>query len=242
MSKENVNERGGKKKKRNDFKKMIGPGDYFGEVSFLIGCRRTATIKAKLYATLGAVDHKNFTQLLQDYPIFRNHLKNDIVKIYNDDCKLFFMHALRQVDYLADVKDEILVQIAYLCTYRSKEKGSLLYDMEIDPENQINDELVIIFDGAVELYLTMDAGTEFPIDILTTGSILNPHNFLAKRKQATNVRFEKNTIFYFLKYAQLVSVARNYKDFAEILLREKGKAEAMKSRDQNPMDYVAGFQ
>lgn len=127
-----------------------------------------------------------------------------------------------------------------MCTYRSKEKGSLLYDSDL--ENQNNDELIIIFDGAVELYLTMDAGTEFPIDILTTGSILNPHNFLAKRRQATNVRFTKNTIFYFLTYAQLVSVARNYKEFSKVLLREKGKAEAMKSRDQNPMNYIVGFE
>ena len=73
--------------------------------------------------------------------------------------------------------------------------------METEPENQITDELVIIFEGSVELYLIMDSGTEFVIEILKTGSILNPHNFLSKRKYSTNVRFTTNTIFYFLKYA-----------------------------------------
>lgn len=95
--------------KKLDFSNFLGPGDYFGEVSFLFGCRRTATIKAKQYATLGAVDHRIFTEILDEYPIFRNHLKNNIINFFNDDCKIFFSHALRRVDYLADAKEEILV-------------------------------------------------------------------------------------------------------------------------------------
>ena len=37
--------------------KMLVSGDYFGEVSFLYNCRRTSTIKAEVYATLGQIDH-----------------------------------------------------------------------------------------------------------------------------------------------------------------------------------------
>ena len=33
----------------------------------------------------------------------------------------------------------------------------MLYDMNATFENQITDELVIIFDGGVELFMTMDA-------------------------------------------------------------------------------------
>ena len=36
--------------------KKLESGDYFGEISFLYNCRRSATIKAKLYATLGCID------------------------------------------------------------------------------------------------------------------------------------------------------------------------------------------
>lgn len=82
------------------FKKILRPGDYFGEVSFLFGCRRTSTIKAKLYASLGALNHEAMNSLLHEYPIFRQHLKNDVVKVYDDDLKLFLMHALRRIDYL----------------------------------------------------------------------------------------------------------------------------------------------
>ena len=47
-------------------------------------------------------------------------------------------------------------------------------------------------------------------------------------------------MFYRLWYSKLVRVAKNYPVFAKDLLREKGKAEALKSRDQNPIDYVMG--
>jgi len=79
--------------------------------------------------------------------------------------------------------------------------------------------------------MTMDAGTEFRLELLTTGSVLNPHNMLVRRKHSINARFTTGTMFYYLKYDKLVKVARNYPNFAKTLLREKGKAEALKSRD-----------
>ena len=167
-------------------------------------------------------------------------MKNEIVRVYDDDLKLFLMHALRRVDYLSDLKDEILCQLAYLCVGDIKEKGSVLYNMDDEEDKQVKDELIIIFDGAVELYLMMDAGTEFQLETLMTGSVINAHNMLVQRKHSVNVRFTQNTMFYRLWYSKLVRVAKNYPNFAKELLREKGKAEALKSRDQNPIDYVMG--
>jgi len=107
-------------------------GDYFGEVAFMYKCKRTSTVKAKLYATLGCINHEIMTEMLRDFPDFKNHLKNDIVKIYDDDLKLFLTNALRKIDYLANVPDEILVQLAYVCNFEIKEKGSVLYNMDED--------------------------------------------------------------------------------------------------------------
>ena len=180
------------------------------------------------------------TELLRDYPDFKNHLKTDIVKTYDDDLKIFLVESLKKVDFLADANDEILVNLAYLCNAEIREKGSVLFNMDEDVHDQIRDELIIIFDGQIELYLTMDAGTDFSLEILNTGSILNPHNMLAKRKHSTNARFVMNTTFYYLKYSKLVEVAKKYPSFAAMLLREIGMAEAYKSRDQNPVDYIRG--
>jgi len=221
---------------------MLVSGDYFGEVSFLYKCRRTTTIKAKLYATLGRIDHTLFENILRDYPDFKSQIKTDIVKLYDDDVKLFLIHAFRKVDYMKDVPEEILVNLAYLCNAEIKEKGSLLFNMDEDPDEQITDELIIIFEGGIELFIYMDAGTEFSLENLPTGSIINAHNMLAGRKHSVNARMSTNTTFYYLKYSKLVEVAKIYPKFARTLLREKGNAEALKSRDQNPVDYILGNQ
>lgn len=96
-------------------KKLVS-GDYFGEVSFLYRCRRTSTVKAKLYATVGKINHVIMTEMLRDFVDFKQHLKNEVVKIYDDDLKLFLISCLKKIDYLAEVPQEILCQIAYSCT------------------------------------------------------------------------------------------------------------------------------
>ena len=44
--------------------KGLRSGDFFGEVSILFGCRRTATIKAKQYCECAFIENKDFLQLL----------------------------------------------------------------------------------------------------------------------------------------------------------------------------------
>ena len=90
------------------------------------------------------------------------------------------------------------------------------------------------------MYLTADSGTELPVENMGPGTVLNAHKFLVQRKHAINVRFTSNTTFYYLKYSKLVEIAKSYPFFAKELLKEKGKAEANKSRDQNPLDYITG--
>ena len=111
------------------------------------------------------------------------------------------------------------MQLAYNCKAEIKEKGHILYNMEEDPDQQITDEIIIVFDGSIELYMMMDAGTEFSLEILPTGSILNAHNMLAKRKHSVNSRFAMNTTFYSLKYQKLVEVFKQYPSHAHALLR-----------------------
>ena len=123
------------------------------------------------------------------------------------------------------------MQLAYNCKAEIKEKGHILYNMDDDPDQQITDEIIIVFDGSIELYMMMDAGTEFSLEILPTGSILNAHNMLAKRKHSINSRMAMNTTFYYLKYSKLVEVARQYPNFCQALLRQKGLAETYASRD-----------
>ena len=42
--------------KKNKYKlKVMRPGDYFGEISMIYGCKRTATVKSSKYSTLAVL-------------------------------------------------------------------------------------------------------------------------------------------------------------------------------------------
>ena len=114
--------------------KKLTSGDYFGEVAFIFKCKRTSTIKSKLYATLGCIYHPAMIELLRDCPSFKQHLKRDIVKLYDDDLKLFLVTVLRTIDYLQDEDEEILVNLAYVCSAEIKCEGAMLFDMDEDPD------------------------------------------------------------------------------------------------------------
>ena len=47
--------------------------------------------------------------IMSDFPLFTHYMRNDIIRHYDDDLKLFLMATLRRIDYLADVSDDIIV-------------------------------------------------------------------------------------------------------------------------------------
>jgi len=57
-------------------------------------------------------------------------------------------------------------------------KGEAGEHLFLENDKHGNDEMIIIYDGMVELYSTMDNGTEFAIEYLYKGSIINPNTFI----------------------------------------------------------------
>ena len=130
-----------------------------------------------------------------------------VIYTYDDDLKIFLMESLKRIDYLSKLKDSILIEITYNMQPMLKEKGSILYKADEDEDEMVTDELVIIFDGSIEIYTVMDAGSEFSLEILPTGSIMNPNNFLTSRKHTVNYRCLANCLLYHLKLDQLEDIA-----------------------------------
>ena len=224
------------------FNKTLKSGDYFGEAAIIYKCSRTATVKSKLYSTVGKLSANAFSDILNQVSLFEKYLKKQIVNHYDDDLKIFLIESLKRIKYLKNVDMHILVHIAYNLAPYSKitEKGHILYKAEEDEELQTKDEMIIIFDGSIELFTVMDAGSEFPIEVLPTGSILNPNNFLCNRKHSVNYRCLANCTLYCIKYDDFAEIAYKYNDFYKEMLKNKALAESMKNRDQNPLDYIKG--
>ena len=63
--------------------------------------------------------------------------------------------------------------------------------------------MAVILHGQVELVTAMDKGTEFPIEYLGSGGILNAHHCIAGRPACVSVRCLKSTTFYILNIYKL---------------------------------------
>lgn len=61
-----VNVSEGKKKDQNP--KFLRPGDFFGEISLIYGCKRTAKVFAKKYSTLAKLSQDSFRELTTIVP------------------------------------------------------------------------------------------------------------------------------------------------------------------------------
>ena len=108
--------------------------------------------------------------------------------------------------------------------------------MEEKKKDLVSNKLIIIFEGQIELFLIIE-GTEFSLEKLPAGSILNPQMIVAARKYSTNARFTMDTTFYYLTYTKLIDVV---KQNPEEFKKQKGKKKAKKRRDLNPVDYITG--
>lgn len=48
--------------------KNLRPGDYFGEISLVYGCKRTATVISTKYSTLAMLEKQRYKEILIEFP------------------------------------------------------------------------------------------------------------------------------------------------------------------------------
>ena len=191
--------------------KTLSCGDFFGEVSIIYNCKRTSSIYGNTYGTYGKLNEETVKDLFIQHPGFETYLKDRIIHSYDDDLKVFLMHAFKGIDYLQNMPKEVLIQLAYCMEVNKMEADSYIFRAE---ENYMN--FVIIFDGLVEIYTEMDNGTEFPIEHLRSGSVINAHQFLIDRPSAVSVRCIKASTFYTMNAWKLIQKEPNMTDSFQI--------------------------
>ena len=99
----------------------------------------------------------------------------NIMSVYDDDLKLFLYESLCSIDYYKDLEfssPQILNHLAFCMEARLQETGDHLFQ---ESDIMGSDELVIVYSGLIEMYTIMDDGTEFVIETLPKGSIINAH-------------------------------------------------------------------
>ena len=101
------------------------------------------------------------------------------------------------------------------------------------------DALYILFDGIIEIYTVMDNQSEFIIERLTKGSIINPTAFLVEDEVDTIFRAAAPCTLYKLQVGIFIKEIIHYSDFASrtaLRINEKlGDRE-----NAIALDYVLG--
>ena len=54
---------------------MLKDGDYFGDLSLILGEKRTASVKALSYCEIFILTREDFNRIRKEYPEFRDVLK-----------------------------------------------------------------------------------------------------------------------------------------------------------------------
>lgn len=93
--KKKVEEQARQVAKQESDAKNLRAGDFFGEVSVIFGCRRTATVKAKQYCESAYIKNEHFLQLLANHSILKQFLIKNIMKEYDDELRIFLVACLR---------------------------------------------------------------------------------------------------------------------------------------------------
>ena len=78
----------------------MSEGAYFGEVSPLFDCKRSATVIARNYGTYGALNKEAATRFFVNFPLIKVFMWETIMSAYDDDLKIFLFESLSSINYL----------------------------------------------------------------------------------------------------------------------------------------------
>lgn len=145
-----------------------------------------------------------------NFPLFKKYLYSRVTNYYNDELKIFLVQCLRQIPYLKDMSEQILTHIAFRMRCDYKEPGTILFNMDQDFNEMILNEMIIVYDGVVNAYVTIDGKTKLIMDYLSKGTIFRANHFLSGRRHAFNVGVENNMVYYLLKSETLKELGGQY--------------------------------
>lgn len=119
-----------KSSKDKESEKILDSGNFFGEVSLLFGCRRTATVKSEQFSQCAELNHKDFQHLINEHKWFKKYLVNNIKMRYDDDLKIFLTTCLRKIDYFKDpsITETELIHVAMYMMAMQADKDDLIID------------------------------------------------------------------------------------------------------------------
>ena len=218
-------------------KKTLRPGDFFGEISLLFGCRRSATVKSRSYCGCSFLTNKDFRQLIANHGFFKKYLIMNIMKSYHDELRVFLVTCLKEIDYLKDTKEDVLTHLAINMIAQQANKDSLLFNAEDSFKSSESTAITIIYSGKLAITAQIDANTEMIIDYISKGAIISAHNCLSYRQTTVTVKCLTSVTYYYLPIEVLQKVSHVYPNLMNTLNVAQKQAKFNQMLNLNPLDY-----
>lgn len=130
---------------------VIKPGDLFGEVALLCGCKRTASVKTNNYSTLASLDKHAFRDMCHQYVDVREKLKQNL-KSYTDKLKMFLKFTLKSIPFMRNLSDEAIEEVTYHLKQKYVDENEIIYRA-----GEKVDKIYLITRGEVDLLVNIQA-------------------------------------------------------------------------------------
>lgn len=104
--------------------KLLRPGHYFGEISLIFGCERSAQVIATKYCTLAKLNRTQYKEILIIMPTIEEVLKSNIMK-YNDRQIKFIKGSIQMVPFLSNLGDNIIQSVIFSLTTKKYNKNEI---------------------------------------------------------------------------------------------------------------------
>lgn len=165
--------------------RTLVPGDLFGEVAILNGCRRTATVKANNYSTIAHLDKDTFITIFMKFPEALQKLK-DGRKEYQDEWKIFLKDNLRYIDYIKNLSDETVESLTYCLKEEMYDAGSFVFKAGAPV-----DKLYFIASGEVDIIVKIGK-KEATLDTLYQACNIGEYGVLGDYKHTFTAKVKAN--------------------------------------------------
>jgi len=174
---------------------------------------------------------------MNTFPVIKKYLKNRVSTYYTDELRIFLVDALRQIDYLQGLSDEIIINIAFAMEVDYKESGALIIN-KAEPQDQSVDEMLIVYEGCLQAYTIVEESEEITFDYLGKGSVLRPNHFLAYRTSDFNIQVLDHTIYYYINTEKFMELCMKYLKLYKAVYKHIKLVKQQKFQGIKPLDYI----
>lgn len=214
-------------------RKVLRSNDYFGEISLIYGCNRTATVTSSKYSTLAMLSKEAYKELLIEFPEMEKDLKEGVFK-YNDRVKNFITKSIQRVPYFRNVDVDALHDIIYMMKDRVFSKGSIIQSPGDDASS-----LFFIQDGLIEIYTQTESGEDFVLEKLFPGSVINYRTFFLESNAMVYIRMGRTSIMKELPYHLLNELLPKHPELKKQFSLYRNKTLLrLQANSSIPLDYI----